>query len=562
MSGFLGDQQQAQQKNLILAVLLALGAVLVYQSFVTPPPPPGAVTEGSGTTDGADALEAPVDVPRVAEGSGAPVVEEAAPVPALRLRGPNHDVAITNVGGRVEALTIFAPEQYIPHENITGIFPREEEEHYLLSLDIEGLPDLREDSVFALVEPATVQGADGTYDEVAMRWTSPDGAIQITRRFSPTDEAFGLNVSVEVQNLTQNDRRFGRLTTSMYGEFSPESGGLFNRSASMLEGLCVGDFGVESRQARKIEELRSYGAGDQHVSFGGLAEQYFLAALIPTGDTLIRNCSYAPVDGTHVVTHLDTPAFELPAGAAHTFEFVLYTGPKHVDYLRPFPEDLNRAIDLGMFSFLAIPIRSALLFFQGWVINWGLAIMLLTLAIKILLFPVTQKGYTSMEKMKRVQPKLAELQKKYENDKMKLAEEQMKLFKDEGVSPMSGCLPMLAQMPIYFALYRTIWGSAELYNAPFFGWITDLSQPDPYFILPLLMGAVMFIQQQLMPQAVDNPQMKMVNRIMPIMFTAMMLFLPSGLVLYIFVNMFLSIFQMLYIRKKFSTPDDAASAKR
>ena len=171
-----------------------------------------------------------------------------------------------------------------------------------------------------------------------------------------------------------------------------------------------------------------------------------------------------------------------------------------------------------------------------------------------MLFPITQKGYESMEKMKRVQPKLKKLQEKYENDKMKLAEEQMKLFKDEGVSPAGGCLPMLAQMPIYFALYRTIWGSAELYRAPFFGWLDDLSQSDPYFILPALMGLTMLFQQRLMPQSVDNPQMAMISKVMPVMFTVFMLFLPSGLVLYIFINMLLSIGQMLYIRKKFGDP--------
>ena len=209
-----------------------------------------------------------------------------------------------------------------------------------------------------------------------------------------------------------------------------------------------------------------------------------------------------------------------------------------------------------MFSFLALPIRMLLLLLQGFVVNWGLAIILLTFVIKLILLPITQKGYESMEKMKRVQPKLKALQTKYENDKMKLAEEQMALFKAEGVSPLGGCLPMLMQMPIYFALYRTIWGSTELYNAPFVLWIQDLSQRDPYYVLPVLMGGVMFIQQRLMPQAADNPQLQMVNKIMPIMFTGFMLFLPSGLVLYIFVNMLLSILQMLYIREKFGTSTD------
>ncbi len=559
MSGFLNDQNQGQQKNMFLAVLLALGVTVVYTSFATPPPSapvPAAETDGSGA-EAAPAEVAPVAaVAPAADGSGeaAPAFVEAEALPALTISGSNHDVSISNVGGRMRGVTVREPTQYVPRESIIGVFPAATDSHFPLSIKLGGLPDLREDSVYSVVSDGA---ADGT---IVMEWTSPDSAIRVTRTYAASDDAFGMSVTVAVENLSSATRRFEGLTTSMYGEFSPEGGGMFNRSASVLEGICAGDFGVERRPARKIEEARTYGSAAETVSFGGVDEQYFMTALMPLEGTTITRCGYEPVDANHMVTRLSSAAFDLAGGATETFAFTLYTGPKHVDYLTPFPNDLNRSIDLGMFSFLAIPIRIALLFFQGWVVNWGLAIIILTLFIKLLLFPITQKGYESMEKMKRVQPRLKVIQTKYESDRMKLAEEQMKLFKEEGVSPMSGCLPMLMQMPIYFALYRTIWGSAELYNAPFMLWVQDLSQPDPFFVLPVLMGAVMVVQQRLMPQAVDNPQMKTVNRIMPIMFTAMMLFLPSGLVLYIFVNMLLSIFQMLHIKKKFST-DSAAPAK-
>jgi YidC/Oxa1 family membrane protein insertase len=211
--------------------------------------------------------------------------------------------------------------------------------------------------------------------------------------------------------------------------------------------------------------------------------------------------------------------------------------------------ELHDAIDLGWFSFLAIPIREILVFFHRIAPNWGVAIIMLTMFIKLLLFPVTHKAFVSMEKMRELQPQIAALQKKYENDRMKLGEEQMKLFRESGTSPFGGCLPMILQMPIYIALYRTIQGTTELYNAPFVLWIQDLSHQDPYLILPLLMGVTMWGQNKLSPQAIDNPQMAAVQKIMPFMFTAFMLFLPSGLVLYIFVNMLLSIAQQLYIRR-------------
>lgn len=562
MSGFLNEQGQDQQKNMFLAILLALGVILVWQSFMTPPPPPPAADEGSGEV--AEAAEEPAaDTPvAAAEGSGAeaPEVHEAAPAPSVVVRGVNHDTSITNVGGRVEHIEIHSPEQYVPRDSIIGVFPAANEAVLPAAIRISGLSDLTETSVYGIDEAASERNADGTYSRLVMSWTSPDGAIRVTRTYTSDERPFGLETTTTVENLSNASRRFDGLTASVYGEFSTEGGGMMNRSASVLEGICAGDFGTENRQARKIDELRSYGVGEETVDFGGIDEQYFMTALVPLEGTTVSSCSYGPWDESHVVTRLQTGGFVVEPGASVDFDFALFTGPKHDDYFEPFPGQLGRSVDFGLFSFLAVPIRFLLLLFQGWVVNWGLAIIVLTIAIKLVLFPVTQKGYTSMEKMKRVQPKLSEIQKKYEHDRMKLAEEQMKLFKEEGVSPMGGCLPMLAQMPIYFALYRTIWGSAELYNAPFFAWVTDLSQPDPYFVLPVLMGAVMIFQQRLMPQAVDNPQMKMVNRIMPIMFTAMMLFLPSGLVLYIFVNMLLSILQMLYIRKQHDT-SSAAPAK-
>ena len=560
MSGFLNEQGQGQQKNMFLAILLALGVIMVWQSFMAPPlpPPPGA--EGSGEPA---PIQVGADDPVAAapEGSGAPTpaaaVPQAEPLPPMIVRGINHDVAITNVGGRIAEVTIRQPAQYEPRDTIIGVFPAPGEQTLPGAIRIGGLPDLAENTVYALLDAETVQNPDGTYAKVALAWTSPDGSIRVVRTWEADEREFGVAMRVRVENVSGVARAFEGLTASVYGEFSAKGRGMFSQSASVLEGICAGDYGVENRPARKIDEVRQFGAGAETTQFGGVDEQYFMTALVPVGTTTITTCAYAPVDDNHVVTRLGSAGFTVPASGAVDFDFLVFSGPKHDDYFAQFPGQLQRAVDFGMFSFLAHPIRFLLLIFQGWVVNWGIAIILLTIAIKILLFPVTQKGYVSMEKMKRVQPKLAELQKKYEHDRMKLAEEQMKLFKQEGVSPMSGCLPMLAQMPIYFALYRTIWGSAELYNAPFYGWVHDLSQPDPYFVLPILMGGVMVFQQKLMPQAVDNPQMQMVNRIMPFMFTAMMLFLPSGLVLYIFVNMLLSIFQMLYIRKKFRDPSDA-----
>jgi YidC/Oxa1 family membrane protein insertase len=569
MSGFLNQQNnQGQTKNLFLATLLMFAIVFVYTSFVTPPPArvAPAAADGSGEEEVADGTSGETSQ----DGSGdaaepatvIEVVNEVPELPPMRLLGSNHAISVSNVGGRIVSVEIIDPVQYKPHDEIFGVFPEEDEALLPFSLDIGGLPDLTETSHYSLVEAEGVQNSDGDWSKITLAWTSPDAAVQVVRTYAPDPErAFGVVSSVEIRNTGSTPRRFEDLEALIHGRFSSEGGGMMNRSASILEGICVGEFGTERRPARKIEEQRVFGEGLENVDFGGIDERYFMTAVIPTNDTVFDRCAYRPTDlEEHMVTVLTTPEFSIEPGSSRTFDFLLFTGPKHEEYLDAFPGELGRSVDFGWFSFLAIPIRVMLLFFQGLVINWGFAIILLTVSIKVLLFPVTQKGYESMEKMKKVGPRMKELQAKYENDRMKLAEEQQKLFKEEGVNPLSGCLPMVAQMPIYFALYRAIWGSAELYNAPFALWIHDLSQADPFFVLPVLMGITMLIQQRLMPQAVDNPQMKTVNRVMPIMFTVMMLFLPSGLVLYIFVNMVLSILQMLHIRKKFATDDDSAES--
>ena len=565
MSGFLNQQQSdGQTKNLFLATMLTFGIFFVYSSIVVPPPPPPIPTvEGSGETEGSGAIE---EVEVAAEGSGeevgGPVVPEVEIEPPMRLVGPNHAVTITNEGGRIVSVEILEPEQYQPHEDIFGVFPEDGQRLLPFAVEIGGLPDLTDTTVYSVVEDESTRDGDG-WSRITLSWTSPDGGVQVVRSYEiDEDRAFGVTSSVDVRNLGTTARRFEDLEALIVGQFSSEGPGLMGRSASVVEGLCVGEFGTERRQGRKIEERRTFGEGPENVDFGGVDERYFMTAIVPTEDTVFDRCAYRPTgEPGHLVTVLTTPDFSIEPGASLEFDFLLFTGPKHETYLDAFPANLGRSVDFGWFSFLALPIRFLLLFFQGLVTNWGVAIILLTITIKVLLFPITQKGYESMEKMKTVQPRMKELQDKYSSDRMKLAEEQQKLFREEGINPLSGCLPMLAQMPIYFALYRAIWGSAELYNAPFVLWVTDLSQADPYFVLPVLMGATMLMQQRLMPQAVDNPQMQMVNRVMPIMFTVMMLFLPSGLVLYIFVNMVLSIIQMLYIRRKFGTATPANTDK-
>lgn len=208
-------------------------------------------------------------------------------------------------------------------------------------------------------------------------------------------------------------------------------------------------------------------------------------------------------------------------------------------------------MQFGWISFVGAPLHQVLVWFEGGLGSWPLAIILLTIALKLITWPLSQKSYTSMQRMKNLKPKLDELKKKFGNDRQKFAQEQMALMKREGVNPFAGCLPMLLQLPIWVGLYGAILGSVELYHEPMGLWVPDLSSPDPYFVMPILVGVIQFIQMWLTPQAAtDEMQAKIMKYGMPIMFTLFMLFLPSALVLYILVNSLLTIAQNLLIKRK------------
>lgn len=235
------------------------------------------------------------------------------------------------------------------------------------------------------------------------------------------------------------------------------------------------------------------------------------------------------------------------------FKYSLYAGPKKINFLEKVNGNLKENIDFGWFGSLSQPLLFLLVWINNFTKNFGTSIVVLTFLIKILTFPLTQKSFSAQQQMKKIMPKLKQLQEKFAHDKSMLGQKQMELYKEEGINPMSGCFPVLIQMPIWFALYQMLGNSVELYEQPFYFWIKDLTHPDPLFILPVGMGVSMFISQWLMPPTVDDshPQMKYALWIMPIFLTIVMLNLPSGLSIYMLINNLLTIFQQIYIKKRF-----------
>ena len=236
-------------------------------------------------------------------------------------------------------------------------------------------------------------------------------------------------------------------------------------------------------------------------------------------------------------------------GATGVWESQFYAGPKDQKRLEEIAPNLNLTIDYGFLWWIAIPLFALLDWMHELVGNWGLAIILLTVVVKAVLYPLSAAGYKSMANMRRVAPQLKKIQERYSNDREKLSREMMALYKKEGANPLGGCLPMLLPMPIFIALYWVLFESVELRQAPFMLWIDDLAQMDPYFILPLLMGASTYMMQSLNPQVGDPMQQKMM-KMMPIMFTVLFLFFPAGLVLYWLVNNLLSIAQQQFVYRQ------------
>ncbi len=279
----------------------------------------------------------------------------------------------------------------------------------------------------------------------------------------------------------------------------------------------------------------------------GLDQHYFVSALMPQSADGACFFEKLPVAGESAA------GVRLPVEGAARATFQLYAGPKQVELLRAYDRGLETAIDYGpvsnYFAFFARILLWVMNKFHSLIHNWGVAIILLTFVVKALLYPLTMKSMMSMQEMKKLQPKVEALKAKHGDDKEKMNLETMKLYQEHKVNPLGGCLPLLLQMPVWLALYATLQTSVELYRQPFL-WVPDLTAYDPFYVLPLAMGASSFIMQKISPQPADNAQAKMLLYFMPAFFTFIMLKLPAGLTLYILVNNLLSIAQQQWIMRK------------
>jgi len=282
------------------------------------------------------------------------------------------------------------------------------------------------------------------------------------------------------------------------------------------------------------------------LRWSGFGDKYFLNAVIATNGSI---ASLSMKDQTGLLEQrFVSPKVSINPQQNATVSFKVYFGPKDLDILKSQGNQLEQAIDLGWFSAIAKPMLHSLKLFYRYLHNYGLAIIVITVILKILFFPLTHKSYKSMKEMQKLQPKMQELKEKYKDDRDAMNRSVMELYKTHKVNPLGGCLPMLVQIPVFFGLYKALMFSIELRHAPFYLWLQDLSAKDPYYVTPLIMGATMFIQQKMTPTNMDPVQAKMMLAL-PVVFTFMFLNFPSGLVLYWLVNNILTIAQQAYINK-------------
>ncbi len=381
----------------------------------------------------------------------------------------------------------------------------------------------------------------------ALKFTAatPEGLV-LTKTFTFKSDSYAFDLAVKAENRGKQNLE-GQLDLGLVSDYSGEEPSRFN----FLGFHASVNNRIEQYKTGSLKELKTFPG---KVDWAGMDEGYFMTTMVPLAAPkallTVKEIHPGPMD---VV--IRTPE-NLAPGQDAALSFALYFGPKDLADLKALNLGLDRAVDFGWFQFLAVPLLYLLNFFHKYVNNYGWAIIILTVVIRVLFFYPNHKSYKSMKEMQKLQPKVAKLREKYKDDKETMNKELMALYRTFKVNPLAGCLPMAIQLPFFIALYNVLGYAIELRHTPFIStlpftnivWLADLSSKDPLLITPLVMGATMFIQQKMTPSPGDPTQAKMMA-FLPIIFTFMFLNFASGLVLYWLVNNVLSIIQQHYTNK-------------
>jgi YidC/Oxa1 family membrane protein insertase len=389
-----------------------------------------------------------------------------------------------------------------------------------------------------------------------------ENGLKVSKRYGFTSENNTIDLEVEVQNITSQEipiqlglQWIGRIELGKLADEGNKDYGLKyaffkNQKVEKKDLAGTGSSGCTpgcSSPKKRIEPFEFSDKGEiGWYAFGG---EYFAALLIPPPSEKNLTLSVKGNEKNILQANVISSSIAIPPKQAVKIPYRIYIGPKEEGRLKELGVSAERMIDFGWFTIIAKPLLWFLKLTNKITGNFGLDIIILSILIKIIFLPLTQISFKSMKEMQKVQPEMARLKETYKNDKARLQQEIMLLYKRRKINPMSGCLPMLIQIPVFIALYNALQFTIEMRHAPFFLWIRDLAAKDPIYITPLIMGATMVIQQKMTPSAADPAQAKLFM-LMPIMFTFLFLNFPSGLVIYWLINNVLSISHQYYLNKK------------
>ncbi len=477
------------------------------------------------------------------------------------------DAAITTRSGGLRELRLVGPQFVMRTAPVDPRTGRPSADHRM------NLASTWNESVLSLRSDLTVMRGDTTVvpmyqdftgrqisdNEVELAW-SGDG-VELTRTYRST-RPYTLDVETRVVNRGAPLSVEARVPVYQWVLREDENGKMMQRPWQVAEGICRhgGELFREPRD--KLLERRRTDDLSGAASFAAIGNTYFAMAIVPRGNDEARCRLYAedriaaageePI-GSVFGASIGWPRTTIATGETQRFEATVFLGPKEPEALAAVTDDhrLTDTVNLGFFSFIARQLLRFLRFLFSIVHNWGAAIMLLTLCIRVALLPLLARSMKSMAMMAKLKPELDDINKRLAENQEAKTLATMELYRKHGVNPISGCLPQLAQLPIWWALYTTLQTSVELFHAPFMLWWHDLSAPDPFYVLPLVLGAMMFLQQKLMPpQGMDPVQAKMMTYFFPIFLTGISLFLPAGLALYMLVNSCLGMLQQWYTKRQ------------
>jgi YidC/Oxa1 family membrane protein insertase len=521
------------EKNLILAIALSV-AILVGYNFLFPPAKPEPVKTPAPVQAPVQPQQGAPAAPGVNPSAQTPAAQGQLPVSALpealgasakeiKVETSLYSAVINTRGGTFKS---FRLKKYQDAEGKPVEMVQPDSSVKPLTLAPAGTTPVQAEDVVYTADKDALTLAKGGEGTLTLTAQGPDGKA-LVKDLTFKDGSYVIDGSFDVKGYPSAVLYMG----DGFGSVTDLKG---KKAYGFVGPYTLVDGSKHEDNPAKLTAEKTYTG---NTGFTGVTDRYFIAAAVPSGPFkgIVEKGSLG--DG---LVGIQSP------GPAE--KFFLYIGPKEYDRLKAAGHELERTVDFGWFTFVAKPLFVALKYFDRLVGNWGWAIIILTVIIKLLFAPLTHKQQKSMKRMQKLQPLFAELKEKYKGDPAKLNKEMMELYKKHKVNPLGGCFPMLIQIPVFFALYRVLGNSIELRHAPFIFWLHDLSAKDPYYVLPLLMGVSMLAMQKMTPTSMD-PKQNMMMMLMPVVMVFMFINLPSGLVLYFTVSNLLSMAQQLYINK-------------